>query len=319
MDGIYTTTNSRGKTVVLDFREKHNIVIIKRLYNIRSQADIPRPNPVSSSVRQLVRGPKGRPTEQIITTEEPRTAYDDSVIEQSEYTIKKGIVTILAPKFFSYTRPLELSIRADTLTAADGLQFVRDASGRTYSPAEIADLKMKADAEAFIQKSKAEEAKEKAEQARAEALQKSIAAEQELKKVELELATKVKLAELEKIDQDKQLLAQRLAAMEQVRRETEDAINSLPVVANKTISFDSLDGVRFTNITLTKATLDGIIYTEGAGGGTLSLSRIPVQTLASMGYNTNYIRIYVAMEKENQQQRQSRLEPIPPAVLFCFS
>ena len=318
ISGIYTTT-VKGNTVVLDFREKNNVVIIKRLYTVKSYRESAVIKPEStyiSAERMTIRGVDGidgralsirrKPTNPAIIVESSRPVnYDDSMNEQSNYTIKKGILTIQHPQFFSYYHPLEMSILPDMLVAADGLKFVKDVSDKTYSPAEIADIRAKTEAEAFMQKSKAEEAKQNVEK-------ESITAETELKNRQLELDARVRMSEIESVMIRKQQEEKRLAAVQNALVNRENAINSLPNVANKVISFEPLiEGGAYSNMTLVRATFDGIIYKISGGGGVISLSKIPVPILESVGYNTNYIQIYINIERERSAQKILNQAEVP--------
>lgn len=88
---------------------------------------------------------------------------------------------------------------------------------------------------------------------------------------------------------------------------------SLPKFTNSIISFTALDRVEYTNIVCIKSTLDGFVYRFGdsIGGGLISVSKIPLNVLQSLGYNTNYIDKYITLEKQRATTRaMSRSTPI---------
>jgi hypothetical protein len=202
-----------------------------------------------------------------------------SVIDETEYTVERGVVVIKVFKFFGVNGSLELSMDGDALVAADGRRYTKDTSGRTYTPAERVQEAARAQAEAAKARSEAAKARSEADKIKAEA-------EAKLRMAEMTAQAEAEAARA-KIE------AEKTEAIKRANAAKAAALAHLPSFTNQIVTITNLGGAVYTNIALVRASPDGIVYrtTDGAGGGCISYTNLSPDVLETFGIDTNCISI----------------------------
>jgi hypothetical protein len=210
----------------------------------------------------------------------------DSFVTRSTYSLERNTVTIQMFKLLGMNSALELSIEGQTLVSGNGLRFVKDVSGRTYSPVELARAKAEAEARVARAAAVAEKARVEAERVRAEAARLRAEAEARARAEEAR-----RRAELD-AEQARQKAAEE-AAVARTKAARAEAVAHLPSFSNQIVTLTTLSGNAYTNISLVKADADGVIYgiPESVGGGRISYTNLSADTLVGLGLNTNIIGV----------------------------
>ena len=235
----------------------------------------------------------------------------------------KSTVRIQEFKLGGKSWAAEFTFEGETLVNAKGEKFVKDTSGKTYTPAERLAEREKARqaaAEREAQRAAQQAAREKEKEARdreSAARQQAIDAAELVKKV-----SKVE-ADLKAIEESKRLAA--LAAEEQTAKEAakRHATTHLPTFTNQVVTLTSTENITYSNIALVRASLDGIVYRAptGAGGGTIPYTKLSPETLETLQVDTNMIEVAAqrAQAKAQMEQQQTPTTATEPRRTTRYS
>lgn len=226
-----------------------------------------------------------RPQGKVIIRDLSAPLSDPFVVE-SEYTQTRDIIVIKAFNVFGINGALELSINGSTLVAANGVKFVKDKSGRKYTPLERAKEVAKAEAEAMEVRIRQKAAWEEARRVAAE---KELAQMHEAAKERDERSRELAAASMAKAEDE----AAKSRALQKANAAKIAAIASLPTFTNQIVTIVTSEGVGYTNISLIRASLDGIIYLvpESTIGGCIYYTNLALDDFARFNIDTNCIAI----------------------------
>lgn len=207
-------------------------------------------------------------------------------VAESDYIVHKDVLVIKAFNLFGVKGSYELSIDGDTLVAANGMRFVKDTSGRTYTPLERANEAAKAQAQTEKEKAEREKAQIEADRVATEARRKREEANARQQEEERQLAI-ARQAEIVNAARAKS------EAAEKAKEAKVAAIASLPTFTNQIVTIVPLQGEVCSNIAVVRASLDGIVYTvpDSASGGCISYTNLSLDDFTRFGVDTNLIAV----------------------------
>ena len=214
----------------------------------------------------------------------------DASVSETTFAIDKGTVRIQEFKLASHSSAIEFSMLSNTLISASGLRFTNDISGKTYTPAERLAEAKRISAEA--EKQRLERLARQEQRARAEE-QKAIEA---TKRAEADVQKEVQA--MEQRDAEKARLAASVKQAEEEKARTIEkakryAAEHLPLFTNQIVTLTDSDNTTYSNICLTRASLDGVVYrfTDAVGGGCIAYPKLGIETLAALNIDTNMIAV----------------------------
>jgi hypothetical protein len=207
-------------------------------------------------------------------------------VDETTYTVDRHTVRIHEIKLGGNTSAVEFSLTGDTLISANGFQFKKDTSGKTYTPAERLAEAKKTAAEAEqerLQALRTQGQLEEKERARRAAERKL-----EQEKAAAQAADRTFLANIVREQEEAESKAK--TEKENAKR---FAAEHLPAFTNLIVTLTCNDNTTFSNIALISASLDGLVYriTNGVGGGLIPYTQLDAKTFEDLHIDTNIIEV----------------------------
>jgi hypothetical protein len=228
-------------------------------------------------------------------------------VDVQTYTVEKNVVRINQFRLGGVSSVIEFSIDGNRLISANGLQFKKDTSGKSYTPMErIAELN-KVRSETDKIQSQILLTNKWLEIKKEERRLSEIRFQQESQRLTWEQVKR--FADAKRVADEKE--AARLKAIADKEYAKRVAAAYLPVFTNQIVTIMCNDGITYSNISLAGSTLDGITYRipEKTEGGCISYLRITPEILEELHINTNLVD--VARDRLTQKTNSPQVIVVP--------